>query len=202
MADRANVKSINTIADFRARLKTYIDSARTTISEAHTDVLRVQRWIDETQHHHWSMRQKKCRQLLANARSDLERAKISRPDAHPTTFVDQQRALRKAKANLEECEQKLRAIKRWSHELDREGMIFKGHLNQLDRAVEGDLNRAATWLAKLVEHLEAYASSPPPKLPEPEHPLEATPRRRRSNPAEGDVHEPPLDEVEAPEGDT
>ena len=202
MADRANVKSINTIADFRARLKTYIDSARTTISEAHTDVLRVQRWIDETQHHHWSMRQKKCRQLLANARSDLERAKISRPDAHPTTFVDQQRALRKAKANLEECEEKLRAIKRWSHELDREGMIFKGHLNQLDRAVEGDLNRAATWLAKLVEHLEAYSSSPPPKLPEPEHSLESTPSRRRAGSPQGDSDEPPLDKVEAPEGDT
>ena len=202
MAERANVKSINTIADFRARLKTYIDSARTTISEAHSDVLRVQRWIDETQTHQWSMRLKKCRQLLANAKSDLERAKISRPDAHPTTFVDQQRAVRKAKSNLEECEYKIKAIKRWSRELDREGMIFKGHLNQLDRAVEGDLNRAATWLAKLVEHLEAYSSSPPPKLPEPEHSLEAKPSRRRAGSPQGDPHEPSLDEVEAPEGDT
>ena len=201
MADRANVRSIDAISDFRARLKTYIDAARVTASEAHSDVLRVQRWIDETQSHHWSMRLKKSRQQLANARSDLERAKISRPDVHPSTFVDQQRAMRKAKANLDECEQKIRAIKRWSRELDRQGMIFKGHLNQFDRMIEGDMERAATWLAKLVEHLEAYASTPPPKLPEPEHTIEATPSRRRAGSEKGDPDEPSIDPIEAPEAD-
>ena len=107
MADRANVGSIDALSDFRAKLKTYLHSARSSVSEASSDVLRVQRWVEETKKHEWSMRHKKSRQKLANAKSDLERAKISRPDAHPSMFVDQQRALNRAKAQMEECDRKL-----------------------------------------------------------------------------------------------
>ncbi len=195
MADRANVGSIDALSDFRAKLKTYLHSARSSVSEASSDVQRVQRWVDETKKHEWSMRHKKSRQKLANAKSDLERAKISRPDAHPSMFVDQQRALHRAKGQMEECERKLNAIKRWSRELDREFLIFKGHLNRLDRMLEGDMSRASEWLANLITHLEAYASTPPPRLPEPEGGSEPSTSRRRAalTQQQGDTDEPVLD---------
>ena len=201
MADRANVGSIDALSDFRAKLKTYLHSARSSVSEASSDVLRVQRWVEETKKHEWSMRHKKSRQKLANAKSDLERAKISRPDAHPSMFVDQQRALNRAKAQMEECDRKLNAIKKWSRELDREALIFKGHLNRLDRMLEGDMSRASAWLAKLITHLEDYASTPPPRLPEPKGDSESPKSRRRAAPTEpqGDSDEPVLDQDEDPE---
>jgi len=201
MADRANVRSIDTIADFRSRLTTYLHTARTALSEANSDVMRVQRWVDETKKHEWSMRHKKSRQKLANARSDLERAKISRPDAHPSMFVDQQRAVARAKQELELCEDKLGRIQRWSRELDRESMMFKGHTNRLDRMLEGDMSRASAWLAKLVQHLEDYAATAPPKLPEPQDGTEETTSHRRARPAnpQGDTDEPSVDTDETPE---
>lgn len=201
MADRANVRSIETIADFRAKLTTYLHTARTAVNEANSDVMRVKRWVDETQKHNWSMRHKKVRQKLANARSDLERAKISRPDAHPSMFVDQQRAVSRTKSEMEQCEEKLRLIQRWSRELDRESMMFKGHMNRLDRMIEGDMGRASAWLAKLVQHLEDYVTTPPPKLPEPQDDSEPiTPRRRaRPDDPQGDTDEPSVDTDETPE---
>ncbi|MDG2201258.1 MAG: hypothetical protein P8K80_08775 [Phycisphaerales bacterium] len=201
MADRANVRSIETIADFRAKLTTYLHTARTAISEANSDVMRVQRWVDETQKHNWSMRHKKTRQKLANTRSDLERAKISRPDAHPSMFVDQQRAVARAKLEMEQCEEKLRLIQRWSRELDRESMMFKGHMNRLDRMIEGDMSRASTWLAKLVKHLEDYTATPPPKLPVPQDDTDPTASRRRApaSDPQGDTDEPSIDTDETPE---
>lgn len=184
MAERANVRSIDSIADFRARLIEYIDIARVSLGEAHSDVLRVQRWVDETKKNEWSRRHKKCRQQLANARSDLERAKIARPDAHPSMFMDQQRGVAKAKNAMEESERKLANVKRWSRELDREAMLFKGSLNRLDRLIEGDLAKAVVWLEKLVEHLQAYVSTPVPRLPKAEFAKEDAASMRRGSLAE------------------
>ena len=95
-------------------------------------------------------------------------------------FVDQQRAVARIKSEMEQCEEKLRLIQRWSRELDRESMMFKGHMNRLDRMIEGDMSRASAWLAKLVQHLEDYVTTPPPKLPEPQDDSEPSTSRRRA----------------------
>ena len=168
MAEQANVRSIDAIADFRAALISYIESIRATTSEAKSHVQRMQHWVGETQKLEWTRRKKKGNEQLANARSDLERAKIARPDAHPTMFSDQIRGVERAKQNLAHCESKLVAISRWSRELEREGMLFQGSLQRLTRVVDGDLERCIAWMAALIEHLNAYLKTPPPKLPKAE----------------------------------
>jgi len=165
MADRANVRSIDAIGDCRATLIKYIDAIRIAIGETRSDVLRVQRWVGETKKHEWTARGKKCTQLLANARSDLERAKIARPDAHPSMFTDQLRALDKAKRNVTECEHKLKMIARWSRELERERMLFQGGMQRLARIIDGDLTTATAWMSNLMDHLNNYVQTSAPKLP-------------------------------------
>ena len=165
MADQANVRSIDAIADCRASLIKYIDAMRVALSEAVSDVRRVQQWVSGTKRQEWTQRGKKCTQLLANARSDLERAKIARPDAHPSMFTDQKRAVDKAKRNIDECEHKLKQITRWTRELDREAMLFQASLHRLNRVVDGDLERGLAWMAALLDHLSNYVNTPAPKLP-------------------------------------
>lgn len=207
MAEQANVRSIDAIADFRAALISYIESVRATASEAKSHVQRVQHWVEETQKLEWTRRMKKCNEQLANARSDLERAKIARPDAHPSMFTDQVRGVERAKQNMAHCESKLVAVSRWSRELEREGMLFQGSLQRLSRVVDGDIERSVAWMASLIDHLNAYLKTPPPKLPRAEAAdlNQSTPRRSGADPARPttgeDDHEPDLESSQAPETD-
>ena len=181
MPDRANVRSIDAIGDCRASLIKYIDAMRVALSEATSDVRRVQQWIAGTKKQEWTQRARKCTQLLANARSDMERAKIARPDAHPSMFTDQKRAVDKAKRNIDECEHKLQQITRWTRELDREAMLFQASMNRLNRIIEGDLERGTALLGALLDHLDDYIKTPAPKLPRAETmDAPATPASRRA----------------------
>ena len=179
MADQANVRSIDAISDCRAALIKYIPAARVTLGEARSDVLRTQQWVDAKKIE-WKNRLKKCNQLFANARSDLERAKIARPDAHPTMFTDQLRAIEKAKRNVEECEEKLKMNARWARELERESMLFQGSLQRLSRIIDGDLEKGVAWMASLLDHLSNYLQTKAPRLPRAEAAdTDSTPHRRR-----------------------
>ncbi len=207
MAEQANVRSIDSIAVFRAALINYIESIRATTSEAKSHVLRVQHWVSQTQKLEWTRRKKKCNEQLANARSDLERAKIARPDAHPSMFSDQIRGVERAKQALVHSENKLVAIARWSRELEREGMLFQGRLQRLSRVVDGDLERCTAWMAALIEHLNAYLKTPPPKLPKAEAAELNQPSTRRggsepARPTKGDDdNEPDFESSQTPTAD-
>ena len=107
---------------------------------------------------------RKCTQLLANAAVTWS-SRIARPDAHPSMFTDQKRAVDKAKRSIEECEHKLQQITRWTRELDREAMLFQASMNRLNRIIEGDLERGTAWLETLLDHLANYINTPAPKLP-------------------------------------
>lgn len=197
MAERANVRSIDSISDCRASLIKYIPEARVALGEARSDVLRTQQWIDAKKIE-WKNRQKKCNQLFANARSDLERAKIARPDAHSTMFTDQIRAIEKVRRKLDECEHKLKMNARWSRELERESMLFQGGLQRLSRIIDGDLEKGVAWMATLLDHLNNYVQTKAPKLPRAEAAdLDSAPPRRQGggrieHTPEGAQNEPDL----------
>jgi hypothetical protein len=87
-------------------------------------------------------------------------------------------------------------------------MIFKGHLNRLDRMLDGDMTRASAWMAAMIEHLEAYTAGAPPVLPEPEQDSDDLSPRRRGRTVlddelkeQGDEHEPAIGQDETPESD-
>ena len=201
MADQANVRSLDAIGDCRTSLIKYMDAMRVALSEAVSDVRRVQQWISGTKKQEWTQRGKKCNQQFANARSDMERAKIARPDAHPSMFTDQRRALDKAKRNIQECEYKLQQISKWTRELDREAMLFQASLHRLNRIVDGDLERGVAWMASLLDHLNNYVNTPAPKLPRADSLDAGDAGSTRSRGVqvdpddEGDGHEPAIEPI-------
>jgi hypothetical protein len=198
MAEQANVRSIDAITDCRASLIKYIEAMRIALSEALSDVRRVQQWVSGTKKQEWTQRGKKCTQRLANARSDLERAMIARPDAHPSMFTDQKRAVSKAKRNIEECEYKLKQIAKWTRELEREGMLFRAGLQRLNRIIDGDLDRGVAWMAALLDHLANYVNTPAPTLPRSESIDQDAPGSHRRGGGLPDADEPEIGEDDEP----
>ncbi len=165
MRDQVNVQSIDAISNLRGQIFETSDLLSRTIDECISRTTRLLAWIQGPQLQHWRMQKRKRDQRVASARSDLERAKISRPDADPRSFIDQQRAIRKAKAAADEADDKLKLIAHWCRELDRQITLFRGGLRPLASAAEANLPRAGRWLAELARHLEGYVEVAPP-MPE------------------------------------
>jgi hypothetical protein len=76
-------------------------------------------------------------------------------DARPSV-VDEKKALDRAMKRLEYAETKLRNTKRWSTELPRQSVIFKGALSGMHTVLDRDVPRVNAMLKRMTEHLEAY----------------------------------------------
>ena len=66
------------------------------------------------------------------------------------------KALDRAMKRLEYAETKLRNTKRWSTELPRQSVIFKGALSGMHTVLDRDVPRVNAMLKRMTEHLEAY----------------------------------------------
>ncbi len=161
MAEHAHVGSIEVIGELRGRLVQTSELLTRTGEECLSQATRILSWVQGPQMEHWKQQIRKREQKFASARSDLERAKIARPDADPRSFIDQQRALKRAKAAIEEAQAKLKAVKHWSRELDRQLTLLRGAIRPLMSAAEVDLPKAAKWLKNLTRHLEGYLEVAP-----------------------------------------
>jgi len=161
MSDSAHVESIDAIAHLRGRVIETSEAVNREIDGALSQVKRVLAWVQGPQLDYWKQQVRKREQKIATAMSDLERAKIARPDADPRTFVDQQRAVRRARQAVEEAKEKIRKVKYWSRELERHAMKFRGELQATATFGSATLPQTARWMAELIRHLEGYVSDAP-----------------------------------------
>ncbi|MDP6601014.1 MAG: hypothetical protein QGH76_01815 [Phycisphaerales bacterium] len=188
MHEQANVGAIEAIAELRGRCVEVAETIARTLDECVNQAARVLGWVQGPQAEHWKRQKRKREQKFASAKSDLERAKIAKPDADPRSFVDQQRAIRRAKSALEEADSKIRAIKLWSRELERHLTLFRGGVRSLSTSADIDLPNAARWLKNLESHLSGYLEVAPPP-PDPTAPLDA-PDQSRMGTASGSSKAP------------
>jgi hypothetical protein len=166
MKEKANVSSIDSVGHLRGQVIESASSIRRIVDECLGQVRRTQQWLTSDCVTHWKIESRKRDQKLNSALSDLQRARIAQPDADPRSFVDHNRAVRKAKLRREEADEKLRRIKTWTRKLEREAVIFRAQLQRIAQIGEYDLPRAARWLATLERHLQGYVEELPP-LPTP-----------------------------------
>jgi uncharacterized protein YukE len=167
MAEKADVRSIDALAFFRGQVIGTSESIRRLLDDCNSQVRRVQQWLEGECAQYWKREARKRDQKLNTALSDLQRARIAQPDADIRSFVDHNRAIRKAKAKLEEAAEKSRLIRQWVIKMDREAMILRGQLQRIGHMAEYDLPAGARWLAALESHLQGYTQDAP-QIPVPD----------------------------------
>ncbi len=155
MRQAARVSSINALKDFKRALGSFATVINTAIGEAQSDLQRTTWWVQQDRVTHWQAQKRKRTTQLAQANSELFRAQVASPDQRvPATL--ERKAVDQAQRRLDEAETKLASIKRWSRILEREVILYKGHCQQLARAVEGDVPAAMVRLDRMVDALEKY----------------------------------------------
>lgn len=153
MRPAAKVSSIDAIRQFKAALADFVDKARLALMEAKGDVQRTMSRLQTEQLSHWQREVRTWTNKVAQAKVDLARAQMQSGDRRP---IIEKKALDAAVKRLEEAEHKIQRIRHWSRAMEREAMLFRGQLQQLDRTLDADLPRAMAQIDRLLDSLDAY----------------------------------------------
>src|SRR5688572_11598136 len=78
MSDRAEVSSIDAIADFRAALLIYISKVRPLLDDSADEVARAREWLRTTQRIYWENQIRIRTRELADAQQALFSAELAR----------------------------------------------------------------------------------------------------------------------------
>ncbi len=155
MRQAARVSSINALKDFKRALGSFATVINSALAEAQSDLQRTTWWVQQDCLTHWQVQKRKRTTQLAQAKSELFRAQVASSDQRVSATLER-KAVDQAQQRLDEAETKLASIKRWSRVLEREVILYKGHCQQIARAVEGDVPAAMVRLDRMVDALEKY----------------------------------------------
>jgi hypothetical protein len=159
MPERAHVTSVESIEAFRARLIVYVSQARPTLEEVSADVLRTRLWLENDQRMYWENQIKQRTRTLEQAQQALFSAKLG--TLRQETALEQM-AVHRARRALDEANDKLRVVKRWTREFDARVQPLVKQMEKLHTVLANDMVKAIASLAHTVTTLSAYGDKAPP----------------------------------------
>lgn len=169
MGRLAKVTSIDVIEHFAAAMTCFGEDARTSLEGIDMEVRRALNWIQREQKDYWTQRIRRGWDEVNIARKELERKLMFYPgDDRPSTH-DERLALEAAKRRLQLAQEKVEAVKRWSHRAQREANEYIGAIQPLKAWLEFELPNALADLGRMARALEDYValeSSAEPVFPD------------------------------------
>jgi hypothetical protein len=171
MADTVRVTSIDALERFRAALVRFAAESRQALDETGEDVRRTRSWIQHDRRMFWEGELRRRRKKLDAAEQELLGARIS---SLRDSTAAQQHAVRRAKGEVAEAEEKLALIKRWGRTFDdRTGELLR-RLESMRYILDQHIPKAAAFLAKAVATLDAYTDLSPDPIREDSGPRDAS----------------------------
>lgn len=158
MADHAKVTSLDSLDSFRAAMVIFLTKGRVAVDQASDEVKRARQWLEHDRRSHWENELKRRTRNLERAQQELLSARYSEFNESQTM---QKSAVRKAKALVDEAEDKLRRVKIWVRNFDGTFEPLTRKLDVLRQYLDHDLPRAIVYLVQVQRTLEAYAETSP-----------------------------------------
>jgi hypothetical protein len=157
MSEAARVDSIDPIRDFRVYLTKFQEGASLAIGDADSDVNRAARWLEGEGLNFWMGMVRKRQEELAKA-EEAYRFKRLYKDASGSmpSAVEEQKGVQIAKRKLGECQEKLANVKRWTRQLQKETVIYRGGVSGFANTVSSGVPAAIAHLAVTLDHLDKY----------------------------------------------
>src|SRR5215213_10159853 len=140
MGNVARVDSIDALKTFRVALIKFAEEANAALATAESEMQRMIGWLERDQLSFWQMQIRKRQELLGRAQEALRMKKLF-PDAsgRTPTPIEEEKMVRRCKAAVEEAEQKLANVKKYSRVLQREIMNYKGGVQRFSGRVGVDV---------------------------------------------------------------
>jgi hypothetical protein len=159
---KAQVESVESLKSLKVALVRFIEAAGIAMAEADSDLSRTKQWLDLEQDSYWNNQARKAQELLSRAEDALRMKRLFKDSAgHRQSTVDEEKAVKLARARLELCVTKIAAVKRWKQKLDREAQVYKGSVARFSTTLAADLPAAVSRLENYVRQIEAYIGHAP-----------------------------------------
>ncbi|SIO05722.1 hypothetical protein SAMN05444166_2233 [Singulisphaera sp. GP187] len=162
---QANVRSTDAIKQFKVALLTYAEDARIALGSMEMEIRQVRNWLERDQYTYWTAQIKRAKEKISEARTELNRKRLSQSNSDAVSDSDQKEALRIAKLRLEEAEDKVERIKRWGPIFEHALSEYHSQSQPLSDKLSGGLVGSLALLERMIVALEEYAALQAPAAP-------------------------------------
>jgi hypothetical protein len=159
MGTQARVTSVDALDEFRASLIIFLTKARGAVDTARENVRRMRIWLQNDQRMHWEGEIRRRRRKLDQAVQELYSARLTKMTE---TVTLREAVVRKAKAAVEEAEEKLRRVKKWNQNFDATADPLVKKLDSFREFLDHQMPDAVTFLYRARDILDAYAERTAP----------------------------------------
>lgn len=152
----ARVTSLDAIVAFRAAVATFLDRGPAALGSLRQETHRTMLWLEQEQPRYWQEQLCRGYDKVATARSALDACRLRTVAGHRSACIEEQVALRKAKARVDYCLEQVEVTRRWAIRAREEADEFLGKIGPLDRAFEQDVPTMIAVLERMILAIEAY----------------------------------------------
>ena len=158
MPTGANVHSLEAILAVRGALASFIDQVSDALTELEAEMRRVSDWLQHERPRYWKTQVRLATDQVHEAQQALHRCLMFPIANERPSCYEERAALKKARARLAYCEEKVERVRHWQRVIQHELFEYEGRISQLVRVVEIDVPQAMGVLNKLLSRLEEYQS--------------------------------------------
>src|SRR5947208_2258137 len=159
MSGYARIDNVDALKEFRTRLIKFAEQALTALADAEGEMQRVMMQLETEYPTHWGGQVRKRHEAVEKAKDAVRQKKLFKsPTGSTQSAVEEEKALRMAQKRLEEAEEKLKNVRRYTPRLQKEISIYKGGVQRLSTTVSADIPVAISRLDRMTAALEAYAA--------------------------------------------
>lgn len=158
MRGTASISSIDALRDLHLALCKFVDEARTAMAEGESDIQRTQNWLLGDARTYWRTQIRKRGEALTQAKAALRAKRVFKTSMHTRAMEEEQRiALAKAQRRFDEAQTKLKAVQRWSQQLEKDIFQYRGAVSHgIGQFVDIDLRQQIIALRKMIASLDKY----------------------------------------------
>jgi hypothetical protein len=154
MATQARITSTEALELFRANLIVFLTKARRALADTSDEVKGTRSWLQLDRRTHWEHQIRRKAKMLEQAQQELMSVNLSKNNE--AARMSRMAAVAKARRDLAEAEEKLRAVKKWIQNYDsRVEPLAKG-TESLAQFLERDMPKAIAYLVQVQDTLDAY----------------------------------------------
>lgn len=153
---RASIRDPEVLRRVREAYVTFDKDTHRAVASVTSSVSQVREWLGREQLAYWTRQLRLRQEALRAAKSDYNRAVRGPRTIMRNSGFDERKAMNKAKARMEEAEEKIKVVKRWTRMLDEKADPLMAAVSRLARLLEQSTPRALGRLDTMLDSLDAY----------------------------------------------
>jgi hypothetical protein len=140
----------------------FSETAKSVLGDVESDMGKVLNWLETEQPAYWQGQIRHRTESVAKAKQAVLIKKLTRNvDGGQGSAVEEEKALKIALSRLEEANLKLGFVHRYSRELEKEILLYKGQVQRFSTVIGTEIPRAVNRLDRLAATLDAYLAVAP-----------------------------------------